>query len=280
MRTRLTETHLSKQLSTNSLYILNDDESTKSDEITSRKKLCYDLQYIVRALLSGEQAQNRSYSFSTTRTSDLHSATTVGIKIVEKKRCVNGEKMSDGKEVKRAVEWKVRTSPGAASYPPPPLPCPRLASRSPFLALPFASPLSSSLLIFLEIFETQAGLISMDASEIYMELGREWLQPRHYEEIIDERVADGKCGYPLCRQPLQSSQKSIRGLLSNSMDLEGMKNYCSSNCYERGQRYLKSLDDSSPFTRRAVSMLDLSQHAEGMLFFSSLAWNKMIFSRI
>jgi hypothetical protein len=138
MRTRLTETHLSKQLSTNSLYILNDDESTKSDEITSRKKLCYDLQYIVRALLSDERAQNRSYSFSTTRTSDLHSATTVGIKIVEKKRCVNGEKMSDGKEVKRAVEWKVRTSPGAASYPPLPLTRPRLASRS----LPsFPSPL-------------------------------------------------------------------------------------------------------------------------------------------
>jgi hypothetical protein len=106
----------------------------------------------------------------------------------------------------------------------------------------------------------------MDASDVYMELGREWLQPRHYEEIIDERVADGKCGFPLCRKPLQqSTQKNIRGLLANSMDFEGMKNYCSSNCYEKSQRYLKSLVDSSPYSRRCVSKLDLSQHAEGLL---------------
>ena len=27
------------------------------------------------------------------------------------------------------------------------------------------------------------------------------LQPRHYAEILEERDANGLCGYPLCRKP-------------------------------------------------------------------------------
>jgi hypothetical protein len=99
-----------------------------------------------------------------------------------------------------------------------------------------------------------------------MELGMQWLQPRHFEEIIDERVADGRCGYPLCHKPFQqtqSSYQSIRQLYSKQKNETGTQNYCSSKCCERGDRYFRALDDSSPLTRKVVSSLDLSEQGKG-----------------
>ena len=100
-----------------------------------------------------------------------------------------------------------------------------------------------------------------------MELGIQWLQPRHYEEIIDERVADGRCGYPLCPKSLQQqiSYQNIRQLYSKQSKTSEtvMKNYCSTKCCERGERYSKSLDESSPLTRKIVSSLDLSEQGKG-----------------
>lgn len=107
-------------------------------------------------------------------------------------------------------------------------------------------------------------MISLEATEKYMELGIQWLLPRHYEEVIDERVSDGKCGYPLCHQGLQQTSKSIRKIYSsNSINQEILQNYCSINCCEKGQRYLESLDESSPYTRKAVKSLASSIKRQG-----------------
>jgi hypothetical protein len=98
-----------------------------------------------------------------------------------------------------------------------------------------------------------------------MKLGMQWLQPRHFEEIIDERVSDGRCGYPLCLKSFQqgSSYQSVRHLYSKQKLDTDSQNYCSSTCCERGDRYLKSLDESSPLTRKVISSLDLSEQGKG-----------------
>ncbi len=90
-------------------------------------------------------------------------------------------------------------------------------------------------------------------------MGLSWLQPRHYEEIVDERVTDGRCGYPLCNKSVKNSPGRSLRLASTSNTNSTLKNYCSHNCHIKGQKYHQTLDETAPLTRKCVSTLTLSE---------------------
>ncbi len=48
------------------------------------------------------------------------------------------------------------------------------------------------------VFQLQAELISMDATESLLIEAKDWLSPAHFDKIIDERSFISICGYPSC----------------------------------------------------------------------------------
>jgi len=108
-----------------------------------------------------------------------------------------------------------------------------------------------------KIFELQAALISADALAAHMDAGKKWFQPFHYYDVVDERVADGRCGFPLCDRELSlgDSQKLH--------DADDTRKYCSSACVEKSQIYAHSLDESSPLTRKCIDTLSISESESG-----------------
>ena len=72
-----------------------------------------------------------------------------------------------------------------------------------------------------------------------MEESLKWLQASHFFDVIEERVHDGRCGFPLCTKQLEKAQylylkkktaslESISELLGGDLPI-ACKNYTSSN---------------------------------------------------
>ena len=56
-----------------------------------------------------------------------------------------------------------------------------------------------------KIFEISAHLINPDAHHEHLMESIKWFQPRHAEEVIEERHCGGLCGYPLCGKPIKAA---------------------------------------------------------------------------
>ena len=88
---------------------------------------------------------------------------------------------------------------------------------------------------------------------------KEWLRealnrilPAHYDDIVEERSLEKKCGYPVCGQILGkvTEQKFHICLRSNTVvDLSERKKFCSQKCLERSN-YLKDQIPTSPLWMR------------------------------
>jgi hypothetical protein len=55
-----------------------------------------------------------------------------------------------------------------------------------------------------KIFTVQSILVgggedNVEITEKSLELGKKWLQPHHYDEVVKERANDGRCGFPCCK---------------------------------------------------------------------------------
>ena len=120
-----------------------------------------------------------------------------------------------------------------------------------------------------KVFELSALLIDKDITkELYQE-GQLWLQPRHLDEIIEERVNNSLCGHLLCNNSLTSSNRPSSGtryrLEYNNKRVfevnEDALKYCCLECYERSEIYRRNLDTSAPYSRPVAKEL-IKEHAK------------------
>lgn len=79
-----------------------------------------------------------------------------------------------------------------------------------------------------------------------------YIEPYHYEEIVEERFLSKICGYPICEKVLKKvpSQKyQISSKLNKVYDLGDRKRYCSAQCY-KSSKYLETQVSSVPIWLR------------------------------
>ncbi|KAJ3226938.1 hypothetical protein HDU81_006997 [Chytriomyces hyalinus] len=64
------------------------------------------------------------------------------------------------------------------------------------------------------------------------EMAARFLEPRHYSDIVEERVATKLCGYPVCPNPVQKLQGRYRisATQQKIYDITALKNFCSKEC--------------------------------------------------
>jgi len=124
-----------------------------------------------------------------------------------------------------------------------------------------------------KVFEVQAVLVGgtgkdEQVSEKGLLLGRTWLQPWHYQEIVKERAVDGRCGYPVCNEKIAAKNaENLQVYKINRKERrldDGSEScyYCTSTegqCLARSQTYRGSLDESMPAAREVAKSLDLSK---------------------
>ncbi|KAG0172708.1 RNA polymerase II associated protein 2 [Apophysomyces sp. BC1034] len=76
------------------------------------------------------------------------------------------------------------------------------------------------------------------------------LQPQTYEEVIEERMVQELCGYPLCDQP---PQKPARYRISYSQrkvfDQTELASYCSDACLKKSKYYAMQLSEEAVWAR-------------------------------
>lgn len=79
-----------------------------------------------------------------------------------------------------------------------------------------------------------------------------YIEPYHYEEIVEERFLSKLCGYPICKKHLKNipTQKyQISSKLNQVLDIGDRKRYCSAVCY-KGSKFLESQISSVPIWLR------------------------------
>lgn len=79
-----------------------------------------------------------------------------------------------------------------------------------------------------------------------------YLQPKTYEEVVEERVVQEWCGYPLCDDApkLQQVQKFKISLSRRKVyDQTELANYCSDACYHKSKYYSLQLSDEPVWYR-------------------------------
>ena len=169
------------------------------------------------------------------------------------------------KDVKRAVEWKVRWI--------------YLVLVVDLLMIIFML----FCVVWSQVFEVQASLLAEDVTEHHMALAKKWIQPVHYSEMVEERYTHGKCGFPTCKKSLvEKRPSSYRDIIdSHSLAIARAtnnaggevvfpSNYCSEDCFRKSSQFYGEMDRSAPVTRSGVSTLLASQskiHSGGGKFY-------------
>ena len=112
-----------------------------------------------------------------------------------------------------------------------------------------------------KIFELQSQLITSEEPDASLvEECLLWLQPRHFSEVLEERVNDGRCGYPCCAKLLSVSNQNASYRIDYAekkvFSIEMSKNYCSLECIEKAQILEKRFDVSVPYSRNLAKDID------------------------
>ncbi|KAI8081944.1 Rtr1/RPAP2 family-domain-containing protein [Gilbertella persicaria] len=79
-----------------------------------------------------------------------------------------------------------------------------------------------------------------------------YLQPKTYEEIVEERAVQAWCGYPLCGESPQTEalQKYKISLSQRKVyDQSELANYCSEGCYQKSKYYMMQLSEEPVWFR-------------------------------
>ncbi|EPB92652.1 hypothetical protein HMPREF1544_00381 [Mucor circinelloides 1006PhL] len=103
------------------------------------------------------------------------------------------------------------------------------------------------------VFVWQEKLFSQPKTSAHtLQRAATYLQPKTYEEVIEERVVQEWCGYPLCDDApkLQQVQKFKISLSRRKVyDQTELANYCSDACYHKSKYYTLQLSDEPVWYR-------------------------------
>jgi len=116
-----------------------------------------------------------------------------------------------------------------------------------------------------KIFELISALIDEEVDGLDFEESIQWFQPKHAEEVIEERTTEGLCGYPLCSKPLPKSKLNkaryrIDYKEKKIYEIDKSIFYCSVDCLEKCEIWMKHLDMTLPYGRPVVKQLNLENH--------------------
>lgn len=116
-----------------------------------------------------------------------------------------------------------------------------------------------------KIFELTSALIDEDVDGLDFEESIQWFQPKHAEEVIEERTTEGLCGYPLCSKSLPKSKLNkaryrIDYKEKKIYEIDKSIFYCSVDCLEKCEIWMKHLDMTLPYGRPVVKQLNLENH--------------------
>ncbi|KAN0044594.1 hypothetical protein ACTA71_006112 [Dictyostelium dimigraforme] len=82
-------------------------------------------------------------------------------------------------------------------------------------------------------------------------------QPDHYKDVVAERSASGKCGYPCCGKPLGGKKLNQKYLISvkeqKVYNVEELSMFCSSDCLVKSKLYASTLDETAVYLRNVES---------------------------
>ncbi|KAM9980996.1 hypothetical protein ACTFIY_003303 [Dictyostelium cf. discoideum] len=82
-------------------------------------------------------------------------------------------------------------------------------------------------------------------------------QPDHYKDIVAERSASGKCGYPCCSKPLGVKKLNQKYFISvkeqKVYNAEELSMFCSSDCLVKSKLYASTLDETAVYLRNVES---------------------------
>ena len=122
-------------------------------------------------------------------------------------------------------------------------------------------PPSNGLKLSLEwkLLEVSSQLLENVTSDVMAE-AKEWFQPHHYVDVIEERTVDGKCGWPLCCKMLENTiteDKVYRISMKTHQifDIDQSKYFCSKDCMLQSTYYRESLRSSNPLSRPVAKSL-------------------------
>ncbi|KAK4517120.1 uncharacterized protein ATC70_000450 [Mucor velutinosus] len=103
------------------------------------------------------------------------------------------------------------------------------------------------------VFVWQEKLFSQPKTSVHtLQRAATYLQPKTYEEVVEERVVQEWCGYPLCDDApkLQQVQKFKISLSRRKVyDQTELANYCSDACYHKSKYYTLQLSDEPVWYR-------------------------------
>ncbi|KAJ1442330.1 hypothetical protein B484DRAFT_426852 [Ochromonadaceae sp. CCMP2298] len=116
-----------------------------------------------------------------------------------------------------------------------------------------------------KLFEVQSLLIAEDVSEEDVEESVRWLQTKHYDDVVEERTNDDRCGYPLCTHPLTRAATGPYRVAYNEKKVYGVEVsslYCSAACVEKAQVLMSRFEATLPHSRPVARTLDLAASQE------------------
>ena len=111
-----------------------------------------------------------------------------------------------------------------------------------------------------KLFFIQSKLLEDDnnqSGKTFLLEAQQWFQPRHYIEIIEERSNEGRCGYPLCCNPI-TRPSNISAILKISYkekrlyELGRSKLFCCGTCLQLSAVYEASLLETHPASRQVA----------------------------
>lgn len=106
-----------------------------------------------------------------------------------------------------------------------------------------------------KIFEIQSRLVGEETVQADINDCIAWFQSRHYNEVIEERAADSRCGYPLCNKSLTIHANQQYRINYGDKEIYKVENscyYCSNDCLVKSVTLEKALSIEMP-TSRAIS---------------------------
>ena len=115
-----------------------------------------------------------------------------------------------------------------------------------------------------KIFGVQSELLRCRNPEDFdkvKEMGKQWLQPRHLSEIVEERSMEGICGYPACSKKINKNPSTSTPTLRISYkekrlyEVDGSIKFCCSDCLKAAASYEASLEDTNPAGRDVAQAL-------------------------
>ncbi|RKP25861.1 Rtr1/RPAP2 family-domain-containing protein [Syncephalis pseudoplumigaleata] len=92
-------------------------------------------------------------------------------------------------------------------------------------------------------FSWQEQLSEPCTEQVLLEAAR-YLQPRHYQEVLEERDANGYCGYPVCERSPKAVGSKYKIDFSRQVvyDQSALKAFCSRRCQAASRFYALQLN--------------------------------------